>query len=514
MKLHFDKKDSIYKIFKTINKIPSYRAVSISIDGENPFFRNQWRGKQIMELIEQHHLQATFIATSKGANEYLTQIGAIIKQQERSPFQRFYTTVYQLLFTTKNLHNQLVLKQNYLSYLVIFAEFAVTAWLLYALRWMISPNATIWITPAHHVEDIVYSYRYYPSDQPIDINQQRSFITIPYSIEKLPFEYTLTVNVQNITYSLTQAKGTVKVTNTLTTPFSLLGKTKFVTEDGIIFEADEWFTVPPAQGDSPGEVFVTVTATPYQDDGAMIWERGNLSAWTKLLIKNLPESSQHDLVLAEAVRNFAGGSTSATGTVISEDVEQIEASIISYMEDKKKEHIQEFFDSSDKKVLLFNDLIELEIHEFVTNANVGSVTAFIEGKVTATVNFAYIKHADLQQAVMTYLGQRPSENLQLLGFDTNSITFYQLIPHTYLTGVYLIPTKMNAIWWYNFDRDSNWLLPEIRSKITGKSRELALQEVISYDEVAQAEIRISPPRYTTLPQVKSRISFRTQKRKR
>ncbi len=74
MKLQFDKKDSIYKIFKTINKIPSYRAVTIFIDGQNPFFRNLRRGKQIMELIEQHHLQATFISPSKEGYDYLTTI--------------------------------------------------------------------------------------------------------------------------------------------------------------------------------------------------------------------------------------------------------------------------------------------------------------------------------------------------------------------------------------------------------------------------------------------------------
>lgn len=116
------------------------------------------------------------------------------------------------------------------------------------------------------------------------------------------------------------------------------------------------------------------------------------------------------------------------------------------MEAKKKEHLQEFFDSTGKKVILFDELIELEIKEFVTSANVGELTSFIEGKITATVNFPYITHADLEQAVTTYLDQRPSESLELLGFDTNSISFYDLIPHGYLTGVYLIPTKMNVIW--------------------------------------------------------------------
>lgn len=135
---------------------------------------------------------------------------------------------------------------------------------------MISPNATIRITPAHQVEDVVYNYRYYPADHPIDMDQQRSFISIPYTIEHLPFEHTLTVNVQNITYTITQAKGMVKVTNTLSTPFSLLGKTKFVDENGVLFESDEWFTIPPAQGDTPSVIYVSVTAAEYQEDGGMI----------------------------------------------------------------------------------------------------------------------------------------------------------------------------------------------------------------------------------------------------
>jgi hypothetical protein len=511
MKLHFDKKDSIYKIFKTINKIPSYRAVSIFIDGQNPFFRNQWRWKQIMEIIEQHHLQVTFTAPTREANEYLTAIGAIIKQQEHSPFHQFFTTLYQLLFTTKNLHNKLVLKQNYLSYLVIVAEITVIGGLLYALRWMISPNATIWVTPAHQVEDIVYSYRYYPSDQPLDASQEdRSFITIPYTIEHLPFDYSLTVNVQNITYTLTQAKGLVKVTNSLSTPFSLLGKTKFVNDQWVVFESDEWFTIPPAVGETPGIVYVPVTAAEYQEDGSMIGERGNIKGDTKLLIKNLPESAKQEAVIGIAVRDFVGGSTNATWTVISEDVEQIEANIIAYMEDKKKEYLQETFDASDKKILLFDKLIHLNINEFVTSANVGAVTAFIEGKVSATIDFTYIKDKDLEDAVDAYINQRPSENLQLLGFDTNSVSFYQLIPHPYMTGVYLIPTKMNVIRWYNFDRDGSGLLPEIKSKIAGTPREIAQQRIAEYPEIEKADIRISPPRYNTLPQIKSRIKFRTK----
>jgi hypothetical protein len=42
MKLHFSKKESIYSIFKTIKKIPAYKAVTLSFDADHPLFEHAW----------------------------------------------------------------------------------------------------------------------------------------------------------------------------------------------------------------------------------------------------------------------------------------------------------------------------------------------------------------------------------------------------------------------------------------------------------------------------------------
>ncbi|USN55316.1 MAG: hypothetical protein H6765_01605 [Candidatus Peribacteria bacterium] len=52
MRLHFDKDDSIYKIFKTIRKIPSYRTVKIFIDAEHDFFATKRWGQEVLESLE------------------------------------------------------------------------------------------------------------------------------------------------------------------------------------------------------------------------------------------------------------------------------------------------------------------------------------------------------------------------------------------------------------------------------------------------------------------------------
>jgi hypothetical protein len=42
MKFFFAKTDSLYKIFKSLEKIPSHRSVEIFIDPEHALFDNEW----------------------------------------------------------------------------------------------------------------------------------------------------------------------------------------------------------------------------------------------------------------------------------------------------------------------------------------------------------------------------------------------------------------------------------------------------------------------------------------
>ena len=74
MKFFFAKTDSLYKIFKALEKIPSHREVEIFIDPEHSLFDNERRGQQIKDIIEKNKINATFITKSKKNREYLTSI--------------------------------------------------------------------------------------------------------------------------------------------------------------------------------------------------------------------------------------------------------------------------------------------------------------------------------------------------------------------------------------------------------------------------------------------------------
>jgi hypothetical protein len=65
MKLFFLKDDSLYKIYKTLEKVSSKKPLIVYIDEDNDFFAHQRRGKQIKELIEHRELSIHFVAKNR-----------------------------------------------------------------------------------------------------------------------------------------------------------------------------------------------------------------------------------------------------------------------------------------------------------------------------------------------------------------------------------------------------------------------------------------------------------------
>lgn len=70
MKLFFIKEDSLYKIFKTLEKIPKQKKVMIEIESHNAFFEHERRGKQIKDLITTRNIDAVFICRTEKIKNY------------------------------------------------------------------------------------------------------------------------------------------------------------------------------------------------------------------------------------------------------------------------------------------------------------------------------------------------------------------------------------------------------------------------------------------------------------
>jgi len=97
-----------------------------------------------------------------------------------------------------------------------------------------------------------------------------------------------------------------------------------------------------------------------------------------------------------------------------------------------------------------------------------------------------------------------SENRKLVNMDKNSLIFYSKYK---VWENFAIPTKIDLVWWYDFEKDTNWIKNEILSKISNKSRYEAEKIILSYPEIWFVDIKISPSWYDALPNLKSNIKI-------
>jgi hypothetical protein len=131
MRIQFGTRDSIYKIFKTIRKIPSYKKVHIFIDPDHEFFSNDRRGKEIRATLLKKNISATFTVKDLKSKRYFEALGASVSYEQPHIFSKLVWKLYQLLFATKELHNSLMIKKNYISLLVVTTELIVIVGVLY-----------------------------------------------------------------------------------------------------------------------------------------------------------------------------------------------------------------------------------------------------------------------------------------------------------------------------------------------------------------------------------------------
>jgi hypothetical protein len=74
MKIFFLKDHSLYKIFKTLEKIPNKKNVQIYIDPEHTFFENERRGKQIQETLNKKKIEAFFITKNEKNKRFFEKL--------------------------------------------------------------------------------------------------------------------------------------------------------------------------------------------------------------------------------------------------------------------------------------------------------------------------------------------------------------------------------------------------------------------------------------------------------
>lgn len=410
-------------------------------------------------------------------------------------------------FQAQKFHLSLFNKKTTLSYFFFIGEILIVGLIAYFLYQFVLPSANIYVKPSYTVEDIVYNFRYYPARNDTDIKDS-SFISIPYYTGELHYTYVLKTNVQNMSFLQTPSRGTVKLINTTPNSISLKANTKLVTPDGLYFVIPSSITIPAATNEGSSELIVQVVAMEKDEAGSIIGAKGNIAAGTQLLIRNLPQSYFNKLIYAVAEDAFTGGSTEQHGSITEADLEQIRSTMGSYVRSHKKQIVQEQFANDERYPLPFQSLIDVRVDKVTFDAQPGQEKAEVQGSIEATYIVRYFTRKELHSALQLYLGQRPSQTLDIISMQKNSLTFFPAQDKP-VTGdrVITMPTKMSVIRGYDFSKDYNGVKEDMKSAIIGKKKDEAQQLLLGYEEIGSTLIKISPPRSDMIPSIRSRVRF-------
>lgn len=496
MKLTLSPNDTIYKIFKIIKKIAPWKQVDIFLD-DHAMLQQQWWLDAFIAQIHEQSLTITLTTKNKYIAEYMIQ----------QWFQVNYIEHHWRSYHWKKILKKIGIeywktssKEFISSKLSLITEILVLWGIIYMFRWTISPKATINITPSIQIQPISYSYLFYP--QGTTPETVLDTLQIPWYTGQIHYRVSKTIDLSSFSTTIIAAKWVITLYNTSTWSVSLVQGTHLITDNGILFTTDKDVSIPAWTTKEPWIAMINVTARDSFSSWEPIGEQGNIDAETIVWIEKLTLSIDEKKIWWVAKKKFSGGEILYSWTVVSTDIQHLERILLN--------EIQQELESIIRYKIAKEPLINIPLHEetkividrFITNAQPGQTASFLQWTIETTIIYPYIKKEDLLKQIQQFLQQRPSPTRQLEHISLESIEFYD--SRSIGTGIYSIPTTIQTLRSHNFTTDNDFAT-KIASKISGMTKEDAIQMILRYDSVQKVDISFSPPRYTTIPNTSDKI---------
>ena len=510
MKFFFAKTDSLYKIFKSLEKIPSHKSVEIFIDPEHTLFDNEWRWQQIKDIFEKNKIDAVFVTKNKKNRDYLESVWLKTNLLKENKIQKIASIFYLFFFNIKKFHLQTYESKKYLFWFVFFLEALLILWILWFIISLIIPTANIEIQASESTETIIYNIRYYPNNDPSSTVETR-FLYVPFYTGSLSYKHELNISTANSRSISNPSHWEIKIYNKKNKEYSLIKGTQFITSDWLVFRAAEDFYLEPWNEEHPSERIITVMADELDENGDLIGIRWNIPFKTQMVIKKLEESTLSKDIWAESIEDFYWWESEDVWSVTQQDIDHLEEQLINQVYKMKIPVVRDNFSITWWFVLPFDTIItttfdSIEIPQ-LSWKNVSTIkwTAYV------TYNYLYVLWSDLYQVFMTYVNERQSENNLTVRIDPNTLLFLKDSNTTNSYEIkknwkgYSISTQINIIQTYDFEKDVKQIIPEIKDKVIWMDVEEARNYILStYDEIWSIKIS-TPLRYDSIPLVKSRI---------
>jgi homospermidine synthase len=172
-----------------------------------------------------------------------------------------------------------------------------------------------------------------------------------------------------------------------------------------------------------------------------------------------------------------------------EDIQVLKKELYKDFSENIKKYIIKYIQAQWNKYLpLFYDkLYGVKNVKYYIYAKPGDNIPYIKWDITANIYFSAVSKEDLKDAFKNYLKERIVSQNEFLSWDETSLDLLNLENIT--DNLFLATFSINALLWYDFDTDYNWIKEKIIEEVKWKSIQEAKNIILSYPVIAGVEIK-------------------------
>ncbi|PIQ78019.1 hypothetical protein COV82_02120 [Candidatus Peregrinibacteria bacterium CG11_big_fil_rev_8_21_14_0_20_46_8] len=446
-------------------------------------------------------------------------ISEVIQSPQTSPFQNFIQNIRERIRKRKKDKMErrfIVVTPNKQA---LFTLVLVTVLLLLSVAYIALPGATITITPRSSVLDASFNVTFADAVRNsalVESSRNENIVVASYPVNPPAFTRSFSYNATGKEFKGENARGIITITNKSTSPWDLVARTRFQTQDGLIFRIQEAVRVPPTRGGIPGTLDVEVIADEFDVNNQAISARGNIGP-TTFFLPGLQNSENREKLTGESKAPMSGGITQIIKIVSEEDINAAKQQVLRELKTWAVEDLQKFLAEDNlvkrRNLSLLSDSNVIKIGEpdiKIDTTLVGQNAEKFEVTVTYRASSIAFDRSELVERLKARIANRADPDKKILSIDEENFT-YKFLDENVQAGKVRLTTTMRAIQIYELDEDQEngrRFLKKISDHIAG----LKVDEALSYlqrqsDEIARVEIKTWPIWAPTIPNIADNIKF-------
>lgn len=400
----------------------------------------------------------------------------------------------------------------------LFTLILVSVLLLLAIAYIALPGATIYITPKSDVLDPSFNVTFMDFAKNRDLlesSRTAGIAIASYPLKPPQFTKKLTHPATGKLFRGENARGIITIINMSSAPWDLAARTRFQTEEGLIFRMPSSVRVPPKKGDAPGTFDVNVIADPFDVNGQVIGERGNISP-TKFFLPGFKNPENRKNLWGESRAQMTGGTTKTVKMVTKDDIEAARGNAKREIQKTAAEDLKKYLEQENllKKtnLSLLTDNNVIKISEPVITVPDVAGEALDQFEITASYAATGIAfdREQLVSALKQRLVSRVDPDKKILKIYEDDIA-YRFLDEDVRRGHIRLTATMRAVQIYELDPEKENGARFIK-KITDHILGMRVTDALTYlqqqtDEISRVEITTWPVWAPTIPNIADNVKF-------